>query len=66
MRTSSNKLKLSNLLGNIVQTTEHCAQGVLPHLTFSIRYGESLYYVEMLHFCAKMRNIVPIVPRMSK
>ena len=32
----------------------HCGQGVLPHLTFSIRYSESLYYVEMLHFCAKL------------
>ncbi|ETJ43841.1 hypothetical protein Q604_UNBC02132G0001, partial [human gut metagenome] len=37
-------------MGKLGQTTEHCAQGVLPHLTFSIRYSESLYYVEMLHF----------------
>ena len=66
MRTSSNKLKLPNLLGKLGQTTEHYAQGVLPHLTFSIRYSESLYYAEMSHFFIKMRNIVPIVPRMGK
>ena len=53
-------------MGKLGQTTEHCAQGVLPHLTFSIRYSESLYYAEMLHFCAKMRNIIHIVPRTSK
>ncbi|WP_303931010.1 hypothetical protein [Veillonella dispar] len=47
-------------MGNIGQTTEHCAQGVLPHLTFSIRYGESLYYVEMLHFSAKLWSIIPL------
>jgi len=41
------------VVNEICNAPNHAAKAILLHLTYSIRYGESLYYVELLHFCTK-------------